>query len=204
MVKILRVIFPDLTFFGLHQIYVWGFTFSAHLLWVGVLMLFIAIYTTFSGLVGNALTDSIQFIIAMTGCIILAIVAINNEQIGGIQGIINKLPNWMFSFFPRITENYQSNISGVLQLSLISLITYLGIQWWASWYPGAEPGGGGYIAQRLMSTKNEKHSVLSMLWFQIAHFTLRPWPWILVAFVSIILYPNLPSDQKGDRLCLNY
>jgi len=79
------------------------------------------------------------------------------------------------------------------------MITYLAVNWWASWYPGAEPGGGGYIAQRIFSAKNERHSLLAALWFNIAHYTIRPWPWILVALSAMVLFPELsPGDQaKG-------
>jgi len=198
MVKILKVLFPDLLFMGLNEINFLGFTFSSHLLWVGIAMLFIAMYSTLSGLMGTSITDSIQFIVAMAGCIILAIIALQHPSIGGIEGLKAKLPSWIFSFFPEISNNSAPTMTGVLRLSLVAFITYLGVQWWASWYPGAEPGGGGYIAQRIMSAKNEKHSILATMWFQIAHFALRPWPWILVALVSLVLYPSLPLAQKGD------
>ena len=72
----------------------------------------------------------------------------------------------------------------------------MGVQWWATWYPGAEPGGGGYIAQRMMSAKDERHSLLATLWFQIAHYCVRPWPWILVGLASLVLYPELGADEK--------
>jgi len=198
MVKILRVLFPDITFIGYSQINFLGFELSSHLLWVGVAMLFIALYSTLSGLMGTSITDSIQFVVAMIGCIVLAIYSLNHPSINGIEGLKSKLPENIFSFFPVLNDNFQHGISGVLQLSLISFIIYIGIQWWASWYPGAEPGGGGYIAQRIMAAKNEKHSVMAALWFQIAHFALRPWPWIIVALVSLVLYPDLPPSQKGE------
>ena len=82
-------------------------------------------------------------------------------------------------------------------MSVTAFVAYLGVQWWASWYPGAEPGGGGYIAQRMMSAKDEKHSLFATLWFNIAHFALRPWPWIIVALVSLVLYPDLAIEDKG-------
>lgn len=198
MVKILKVLFPDLTFLGYSRIEFIGFELTSHLLWVGVAMLFIALYSTLSGLMGTSITDSIQFVVAMVGCIVLAIYALNHPSINGIEGLKSKLPEDIFTFFPVLSEKSGMNIGGVLRLSLISFITYLGIQWWASWYPGAEPGGGGYIAQRIMAAKNEKHSVMAALWFQIAHFALRPWPWIIVALVSLVLYPDLPANQKGD------
>lgn len=82
-------------------------------------------------------------------------------------------------------------------MPLTTILVYLGVQWWASWYPGAEPGGGGYIAQRIFSAKDERHSVLATLWFTIAHYALRPWPWILVALASVLLYPGLEDAEIG-------
>ncbi|MCX7861919.1 MAG: Na+:solute symporter [Bacteroidales bacterium] len=198
MVKILTVLFPNLTFMGYTEWKFLGFELSAQLLWVGVAMLFIALYSTLSGLMGTAITDTIQFTVAMVGCIILAIIAVQHPVVGGIEGIKSKLPESVFSFFPIIENSTIIGNEGVLHLSLLAFITYLGVQWWASWYPGAEPGGGGYIAQRIMSAKNEKHSVWATMWFQIAHFAVRPWPWIIVALVSLVLYPDLPANQKGD------
>ena len=82
-------------------------------------------------------------------------------------------------------------------LPLSTLIVFLSVQWWAAWYPGAEPGGGGYVAQRILSAKDERHGLLATLWFQIAHYALRPWPWILVGFVAVIRYPNLANPEEG-------
>ena len=85
---------------------------------------------------------------------------------------------------------------------MTAFIAYLGIQWWASWYPGQEPGGGGYVAQRMMSAKDERHSLLATLWFAVAHYCLRPWPWIVVALTSLVLYPNLADAESGYALVL--
>jgi Na+/proline symporter len=79
----------------------------------------------------------------------------------------------------------------------ITLFVYLGVNWWASWYPGAEPGGGGYIAQRIFSAKNERHGLLATLWFNIAHYAVRPWPWILTGLASLVLYPTLADKESG-------
>jgi len=79
----------------------------------------------------------------------------------------------------------------------LTFFVYLAVNWWASWYPGAEPGGGGYVAQRILSTKNERHALLAALWFNIAHYALRPWPWIVVALVSMVLYPGLADPESG-------
>ena len=198
MVKILTVIFPDLTFFGISEIDLFGFTFSAHLLTVGGIMLFVALYSSLSGMWGVSITDSFQFIMAMTGCIALAVYAVDNADIGGIAGLKDKLPEWVFRYTPDIAGGEATQTgNGLLKMSITSFVTFLGVQWWASWYPGAEPGGGGYVAQRMMSAKNEKHSLFATLWFQIAHFALRPWPWIIVALVAMVLYPDLPDANKG-------
>ena len=79
----------------------------------------------------------------------------------------------------------------------ITLFVYLGVNWWASWYPGAEPGGGGYVAQRIFSAKNERHGLFATLWFNIAHYAVRPWPWILTALASLVLYPTLVDKESG-------
>ncbi|MFQ5929839.1 MAG: sodium:solute symporter family protein [Acidobacteriota bacterium] len=161
-------------------------------------MLFVAIYSALSGLWGVAVTDLIQFVIAMTGTLILAIVVINLPQVGGVTGLKNQLPDWVFQFTPEVGSGVEGvAYGGVLALSVSAFVAYIFIQWWAAWYPGAEPGGGGFVAQRMMSAKDEKHSLLATLWFTIAHYCLRPWPWILVGLASLVLYPDLgPADKK--------
>ncbi|MBP6977547.1 MAG: Na+:solute symporter [Bacteroidales bacterium] len=197
MVKILQVMFPDLLFFGISQVNFLGITLTSHLLVVGCIMLFVAVYSSISGLWGVSFTDSFQFLMAMTGCIVLAVFAIKAPQIGGIEGLKAQLPEWLFKFTPALekAQDAGGTAGGVLKMGVVAFIAYLGVQWWASWYPGAEPGGGGYVAQRMMSAKNEKHSLLATLWFQIAHFALRPWPWIIVGLVALVLYPN--EADKG-------
>ncbi|MFA0964812.1 sodium:solute symporter family protein [Roseivirga sp. BDSF3-8] len=157
-------------------------------------MILVTLYSSLSGLLGVAFTDLIQFTIAMAGCIILAVLVINSEDIGGIEGLKTALPDGTLNLFPTIGSEESSGT--VLALSLGSFLTFVGLQWWASWYPGSEPGGGGYIAQRMMSAKNEKHAVYATLFFQIAHYCLRPWPWILVGLSAIVLYPELPAADK--------
>lgn len=197
MVKILSVMFPRLTIFGLEKISIPGFTFSSHLLLVGLIMFLVAVYSSMAGLWGVSITDAFQFIMAMAGTITLAVIAINIPEIGGISGLKAKLPQWIFHFQPSISAP-SSTVGGILSLTLVAFIAYVGVQWWASWYPGAEPGGGGYVAQRMMSAKNEKHSLLATLWFIIAHYAVRPWPWIIVALVSVVLYPDLDAASKGN------
>jgi len=163
------------------------------LLYVGGCMLLTSVYSSISGLWGVAITDMVQFIIAMTGCIVLAVIVVNSPEVGGIEGMKAKLPPSTFNFLPSLQE-----VPGALSLSLGAFLAFLGVQWWASWYPGAEPGGGGYIAQRMMSAKNEKHAIGATLFFQVAHYCLRPWPWILVGLCTLILYPDLEGAAQGE------
>ncbi len=150
-------------------------------------MLFVGLYSAIGGLWAVAVTDVVQFIIAMGGCIVLAVVVIDHPHIQGIDGLIQSIPQNALLFFP-------SGDSSSLPLS--AFLLFIGVQWWASWYPGSEPGGGGYVAQRMMSSKDETHSLKATLWFTIAHFALRPWPWIIVALATMVLYPTIPADQS--------
>ena len=168
---------------------------SVVLLYVFGAMILVAIYSALSGLWGVVITDAFQFFIAMTGCIILAILVVNSPQVGGMEGLQSKLPDYVFNFFPTISD--LPTAAGTLAMTTFSFLAYIGIIWWASWYPGAEPGGGGYVAQRMMSAKDEKHSLFATLFFQIAHYAIRPWPWILVGLASLVLYPELSDSQKG-------
>ncbi|MCZ7555886.1 MAG: Na+:solute symporter [Bacteroidia bacterium] len=165
------------------------------LFYVGGAMFFTALYSSVSGLWGVAVTDAVQFGIAMIGCIVLAVLVVQSPAVGGIGGLHSALPAHTFDVLPRI-GSVTEGVTGVLTLSAGAFIAYIGIQWWASWYPGAEPGGGGYIAQRMMSTKDERHAVFSVLFFQVAHYCLRPWPWILVGLSSLVLYPDLSVADK--------
>jgi SSS family solute:Na+ symporter len=165
-------------------------------IYIGVLMVLIAIYASLSGLLGVAITDAVQFILAMAGCIILAVIMLNSDQVGGITGLKEKLPEWRFDFFPTI--NSTGSAIGTFGLTIGAFFSFIAVQWWASWYPGNEPGGGGYISQRMMSTKNEKHAVFATLFFQIAHYALRPWPWIIVGLCAIVVYPNLAMNEAGN------
>lgn len=199
MVKILSVIFPNLLFFGHEEFVLLGFHFSSYLILVGFLMLLVAGYSALSGLWGVSVTDAFQFVLAMGGCIVLAVLALQSPQIGGIAGLREKLPEWVFQFTPRIqgSEPAPQSSGGLLQMTVLAFVTYLGVQWWASWYPGSEPGGGGYVAQRMMSAKNEKHALLASLWFNIANYAVRPWPWVIVALCSLVMFPELDASQKG-------
>jgi Na+/proline symporter len=161
---------------------------------VGCLVV-VGIYSAMSGLWGVAITDFIQFILAMGGCIILAWLAV--KDVGGVGALKEQTAaafgggEQAFRFFPKFTGE---GAWMPIQLFLI----YLFVLWWASWYPGAEPGGGGYVVQRMASCKDEKHSLLATLWFQVAHYCVRPWPWLLIAFVAVAKYPELRTNWLAD------
>jgi len=159
------------------------------------IMVLVALYASFSGLLGVAITDFVQFGIAMIGSIILAVVVLRLPQVGGLSGMQAQLPAWRFHFFPAL-QGWGDVAGGTFALSAGAFFSYLALQWWASWYPGNEPGGGGYISQRMMSARNEKEAVYASLFFQIAHYALRPWPWIIVGLAALLLYPDLAIEDS--------
>jgi solute:Na+ symporter, SSS family len=162
--------------------------------WTAAVLLFLvtACYTIFSGLWGVVVTDTFQFVVKMGGVIVLAVVAVNS--VGGLDSMVRQTVEHFgsyeaaFGFLPPTDKAW---------LPVSTLIVFLAVQWWATWYPGAEPGGGGYVAQRILAAKDERHGVLATLWFQIANYALRPWPWILVGFVALIRYPDLAKPEEG-------
>ncbi len=160
------------------------------------LYLLIGIYIALSGLWGVVVTDFIQFIIAMGGSILLAWLAV--DHVGGLDRLHARLVTeygaepWVLSFNPFSNP----------EILTATALVWVGMMWWASWYPGAEPGGGGYIAQRMFSAKDEQNAVGGTLLFNVAHYALRPWPWILVALVSMIVYPNLADKETGYPLLM--
>jgi len=135
-----------------------------------------------SGLWGVLVTDFIQFGIAMTGAFAAAYFALKQPQVGGLAGLFHQLDAKTLNLLPDF---------GDWTTTLAVLIVPLTIQWWSVWYPGAEPGGGSYIAQRMLASKAEKDALAGTLFFNVAHYALRPWPWIIVALASIIVYPSL-------------
>ena len=158
------------------------------------------IYAALSGLRGVVVTDFVQFGLAMVGSVALAFFALSAPAVGGVEGLLAALPADTFRLLPSVGS--AAPVSQTLALPVTAFIAYLGVQWWASWYPGQEPGGGGYIAQRMMSSRDERHSFLATLWFTIAHYCLRPWPWILVALASLVLYPGLDDPESGYALVM--
>ncbi|MEX1129016.1 MAG: sodium:solute symporter family protein [Vicinamibacterales bacterium] len=147
-------------------------------------------YSVLSGLWGIVVTDAVQFVIAMVGSFALAYFAV--DAVGGLvalkDGLATVVPAGQTEPFGPGATSLWPRGSGLWVLPMMTLVTYLGVNWWASWYPGAEPGGGGYVAQRIFSARNERHGVLATLWFNVAHYALRPWPWIVVALCSLVLY----------------
>ena len=163
------------------------------------IMCLVAIYSLLSGLKGVIITDVLQFVIAMTGCIVLAIVLLQHETVGGIAGLKKALPAWRFEFFPNIGGQ---EVSNVYSITIGAFLTFIMLQWYMSWYPGSEPGGGGYIAQRMMASKDEKNSMLATLFFQVVHYCIRPWPWIVTGLACLVLYPNLSQAESGEAFVM--
>ncbi|MBC7186545.1 MAG: Na+:solute symporter [Calditrichaeota bacterium] len=159
---------------------------------VGICVAVTVLYSTMSGLWGVVITDFVQFGLAMGGTIALALLALH--EVGGMSGLTQKLAalygaqHSLLDFFPRVGSPW---------MPMSAFLVYIGVQWWAAWYPGAEPGGGGSVAQRMLSTRDEKHALLATLWFNVAHYALRPWPWIIVALVSMVLFPGLADKEAG-------
>lgn len=163
------------------------------LLFVGLLNVAFAAH---SGLWGVLVIDMIQFFIKMTAVIAAAYFAVTLPQVGGLTGLVDKLSTMKspegasyLNFLPDFTNNWD--------IALAVFIMPIAVQWWAVWYPGAEPGGGSYIAQRMLASKSEKDALGAVLFFNIAHYVLRPFPWILVALASIIIYPQLSDIQAA-------
>jgi Na+/proline symporter len=162
--------------------------------WPGWLTLTIAcsitlFYSTLGGLKAVIITDFLQFILAMIGSVWAAVYILGLEKVGGLSTLFSH-------------ENVVDKISLIPDMSdpniwVPILLVPLAVQWWASYYPGAEPGGGGYIAQRMFSAKNESHAVKASLFFNIAHYALRPWPWIIIALSSLVMFPELSDLQQA-------
>ena len=148
------------------------------------------IYSALGGLTGVLLTDLLQFAMAMIGSVLAAIYILDLPEVGGLhQMLANPEVQIRAAFLPSFeTMTWQD----LIPVFLIPLA----VQWWASYYPGAEPGGGGYVVQRMLSAKDEKHAVLATLLFNAAHYALRPWPWILIALASLIVFPDLASIHE--------
>jgi len=146
-------------------------------------------YATLGGFSGSIWADLFQYSLAMVGAIWAAVVAVQDPQIGGLTKLFAAIPKEKLAIIPSTSDFW-----GVF---VPVLVIPIAVQWWNVWYPGAEPGGGGYIAQRMLSAKNEKHAIGATLFFNFMHYAIRPWPWILVALASILLYP-MDSQKAVD------
>jgi Na+/proline symporter len=170
-----------------------GFDRWQTLLAVGLLNV---VFAAHSGLWGVLVIDMLQFFIKMTAVIAAAYFAVELPQVGGLHGLVEKLshvhgPGGLnyINILPDFTNNWD--------LAVAIFVMPLAVQWWAVWYPGAEPGGGSYIAQRMLASKSEKDALGATLFFNVAHYVLRPWPWILVGLASLIVYPQLSDIQRS-------
>jgi solute:Na+ symporter, SSS family len=155
-------------------------------------LLFASMMTIFfasvSGLWGVLVTDSLQFVITMGSTFAVAYFALQQPEVGGLSGLIAKVQPSQISFLPDFSNNWN--------VAFAVLIIPITIQWWSVWYPGAEPGGGSYIAQRMLAAKSEKDAVYGTLLFNVMHYALRPWPWIIVALASTLIFPQLSDIAR--------
>ena len=163
------------------------------LLFIGVLNV---VFAAFAGLWGVLVIDMIQFFVKMSAVIAAAYFALQAPQVGGLDGLVTKLsamrgPNGInyLNILPDFTNHWD--------IAVAVFVMPIAVQWWAVWYPGSEPGGGSYIAQRMLASKSERDSLGAVLFFNVAHYVLRPWPWILVALASVLVYPELSDIQAA-------
>ena len=161
-----------------------GWPMTQTLLICGVLCI---IFAATAGLWGVMVTDFLQFGVAMTGAVAAAIYALKQPEVGGLSGLFSKLDPGTLSLLPDF---------GDWGLTLTILVIPLTVQWWSVWYPGAEPGGGSYVAQRMLAAKSERDAVYGSLLFNVAHYALRSWPWIIVALASMLVFPELDDIAR--------
>ena len=205
MATVVRVLFPGLTVFGREAFSILGAPVDAPTLVVGGLVLIVALYSMLAGLWGIAATDAVQFTLAMAGSVALAVYAIGLPEIGGLAGLRAQVAPEALRILPTLGSPDASGVAQSAASFVIggwAFVAFFAVQWWASWYPGSEPGGGGYVAQRMLATRSERDSVLATLWFTIAHYCLRPWPWIIAALAALVLYPGLDAPREGYVLLM--
>lgn len=185
MIKILTISL------GLHPVNVLGTTVSGEVIAVGICFVITVAYSTGAGMWAVLWTDLVQFVIKMSAVIVLAVYAV--RAVGGMDklksGLVAHYGNADAAISVLPVQFGANGITGYVWMPLLTLAVFLSVQWWAAWYPGAEPGGGGYVAQRIFSAKTERDGVLATLFFNVAHYAIRPWPWIITALATVILYP---------------
>ncbi|HEY4909079.1 MAG TPA: sodium:solute symporter family protein, partial [Methylomirabilota bacterium] len=193
MIKILTIALD------LKDITILGMAVSGEVVAVGICFAITVLYAVAAGMWAVLWTDLVQFIVKMGAVIVLAVYAV--RAVGGIDVMKAKLvvhfgsETAALSVLPVSVTPH--GIMAYAWMPLLTLGVYLSVQWWAAWYPGAEPGGGGYVAQRIFSARTERDGVLATLFFQIAHYALRPWPWIVTGLATVILYPGLEDKEAG-------
>jgi len=170
---------------------------------------FTGLYVALGGLWGVLWTDLFQFVLKMS--IVIAVAYFAVVACGGMSAMLASLRQIQanaganaanpLGFFPDFSRGMTAE--PLWMVPVASFLVFIGLQWWAFWYPGAEPGGGGYIAQRIFSARDEKQGLLSVLWFNIAHYAIRPWPWIITGLAVIVLYPGLQHPEAGYMMVLN-
>jgi SSS family solute:Na+ symporter len=185
MIKILTISL------GLRDVNLIGFNVSGEVIAVAICFIITVAYSAGAGMWAVLWTDLVQFVIKMSAVIVLAVYAV--RAVGGMDSLKAGLTTHFgsadaaLSVLPvKVTPN---GIEAYPWMPLLALGVYLSVQWWAAWYPGAEPGGGGYVAQRIFSAKTERDGVLATLFFNVAHYAIRPWPWIITGLCTVLLYP---------------
>src|SRR4249919_3204130 len=193
MIKILTISL------GLRDVQIAGMTVSGQVIAVGICFGVTMLYSVAAGMWAVLWTDLVQFVIKMSAVIILAVYAV--RAVGGMAalkaGVTAHFGTETAALSVLPVKFTGSGIEAYTWMPLLALGVFLSVQWWAAWYPGAEPGGGGYIAQRIFSARTERDGVLATLFFQVAHYAIRPWPWIVTGLATVILYPNLTDKESG-------
>src|SRR3954464_406744 len=200
MIKILTISL------GLRDVQIGGTTVSGEVIAVGICFIITMAYSVAAGMWAVLWTDLVQFVIKMTAVIVLAVFAVN--AVGGMTALKRGVTAHFgsetaaLSVLPVSIQN--GGIHAYVWMPAITIAVFLFVQWWAAWYPGAEPGGGGYVAQRIFSAKTERDGVLATLFFNVAHYAIRPWPWIITGLCTILLYPSgiqcaacVPNDHEA-------
>jgi Na+/proline symporter len=186
MIKILTISL------GLRDVQIAGMTVSGEVIAVGICFLVTMSYSVAAGMWAVLWTDLVQFVIKMSAVIILAVYAV--RAVGGMTalkaGVAARFGSEAAALSVLPVKFTGNGIEAYTWMPLLALGVFLSVQWWAAWYPGAEPGGGGYVAQRIFSAKTERDGVLATLFFQVAHYALRPWPWIITGLATVMLYPQ--------------
>ena len=194
MIKILTISL------GLRDVTFLGINISGEIIAVGICFVITVAYSAGAGMWAVLWTDLVQFVIKMAAVIILAVYSV--KAVGGMDALKSGLATHFGSADAALSvlpvQITPSGIEAYAWMPLLALATFLSVQWWAAWYPGAEPGGGGYVAQRIFSAKTERDGVLATLFFNLAHYAIRPWPWIITGLCTVILYPR-GIGPSGDR-----